>query len=133
MLLRNTYVLGLHLKFVKELNIFVIAQDLPKVTDILRKHKVAGVAISEIQGAGRIKRKEIRERDGWSVRTVTPEYETRTKVETIVSDSSLKEIVDDLVSGLGSENEPRGMIFVKDVANAYEIGTKLSGDIAVMS
>jgi hypothetical protein len=24
------------------------------------------------------------------------------------------------------------MIFVKDVYNAYEIGTKLSGDIAVM-
>ena len=120
------------MKFVKELNIFINAQDLPKVTDILRKHKVSGVALSEIQGAGRIKRKEIRERDGWSVRTVTPEYEARTKLETIVPDSSLKEIVDDLVSGLGSENEPRGMIFVKDVTNAYEIGTKLSGDIVVM-
>jgi nitrogen regulatory protein P-II 1 len=120
------------LKFVKELNIFVIAQDLPKVTDILRKHKVVGVALYEIEGAGRIKRKEIRERDGWSVRTVTPEYEKRTKIETIVPDSSLKAVVDDIVSGLGSENEPRGMIFVKDVSNAYEIGTKLSGDIAVM-
>jgi nitrogen regulatory protein P-II 1 len=120
------------LKFVKQLDIFVNAQDLPKVTDILRKHKVSGVALSEIQGAGRIKRKEIRERDGWSVRTVTPEYEARTKIETIVPDSSLKEIVDDLVSSLGSENEPRGMIFVKDVYEAYEIGTKLSGDIVVM-
>ena len=120
------------MKFVKELNIFVAAQDLPKVTDILRNHKVGGVAIYEIQGAGRIKRKEIRERDGWSVKTVTPEYEARTKVETVVPDSTLKEIVDELVSGLGSENEPRGMIFVKDVSNAYEIGTKLTGDIVVM-
>jgi nitrogen regulatory protein PII len=50
------------LKFVKELNIFVIAQDIPKVTDILRKHKAGGVVLHEIQGAGRIKRKEIRER-----------------------------------------------------------------------
>lgn len=116
----------------KELSIFVVMQDLPKVTDILRKHKVGGVALYEIRGAGRMKRKEIRERDGWGVREVTPEYEARTKVETVVSDSSLKGIVDDLVSGLGAENEPRGMIFVKDVSDAYEIGTKLSGDITVM-
>lgn len=107
-------------------------QDLPKVTDILRKHKVGGVALYEIRGAGRMKRKEVRERDGWTVREVTPEYEARTKVETVVADSSVKEIVDDLVSGLGPENEPRGMIFVKDVSAAYEIGTKLSGDITVM-
>lgn len=116
----------------KELNIFVFAQDVPTITDILRKHKVGGVALYEIRGAGRIKRKEMRERDGWSVRTVTPEYEARTKVETVVPDSSLKQIVDDIVTGLGSENQPRGMIFVKDVSDAYEIGTKLSGDIVVM-
>ena len=50
-----------------------------------------------------------------------------------MSDSSAKEIIDDLLGGLGSENEPRGVIFVKDVSNAYEIGTKLSGDILVMT
>ena len=116
----------------KELNIFITAQDLPKITDVLRKHKVGGMALYEIRGAGRIKRKEIRERDGWGVREVTPEYEARTKVETVVADSSLKGIVEDIISGLGSENEPRGMIFVKDVSKAYEIGTKLSGDISVM-
>ena len=91
------------------------------------------MALYEVQGAGRVKRKEIRERDGWTVRTVTPEYEARTKIETVVSDSSVKEIIDDLVGGLGSENEPRGVIFVKDVSNAYEIGTKLSGDVLVMT
>lgn len=112
----------------KELNIFIIAQDLSKVTDILRKHEVGGIAFYEIQGAGRIKRKEIRERDGWSVKTVTPEYEARTKVEAIVPDSSAKAIIDDLVSSIGSENEPHGVIFVNDVSNAYEIGTKLNGD-----
>ncbi len=112
----------------KELNIFIIAEDLAKVTDILRKHNVGGIAVSEIQGAGRIKRKELRERDGWSVKTVTPEYEARTKVETIVTDSSANEIIDDLVSSIGSQNEPHGVIFVNDVSNAHEIGTKLSGD-----
>ena len=54
-------------------------------------------------------------------------------IETVVSDSSAKEIIDDLVGSLGSENEPRGVIFVKDVSNAYEMGTKLSGDVLVMT
>jgi len=131
-LLRNTYLLGIQLEFVKELSIYVFAQDVPTVTEILKKHKVGGVALTEIKGAGRIKRKEMRERDGWNVKTVTPEYEARTKVETVVADVYLKQIVDDIVSGLGSENQPRGMIFVKDVSDAYEIGTKLSGEIVVM-
>ena len=118
----------LPLGFVKELNIYIVEEDLPKVTDILRKHNVAGMGFSEIQGAGHMKRREIRERNGWEVRTVTPEYEKRTKVATIVPDSSVERIVEDLIGSIGSKNEPRGMIFVKDVANAYEIGTKQSGD-----
>jgi nitrogen regulatory protein P-II 1 len=114
---------------VKEVNIYIIQEDLSKVTDILRKHNVGGMAFDEVQGAGRIKRTEQRERDGWSVRTVTPEYERRTRVETVVPDSLAKEIIEDLVTNMGSQNEPRGMIFVKEVSNAYEIGTKQSGDI----
>jgi nitrogen regulatory protein P-II 1 len=114
---------------VKEINIYIIQEDLSKVTDILRKHNVGGMAFDEVQGAGRIKRRELRERDGWSVRTVTPEYERRTRVEAVVPDSLAKEIIEDLVNNMGSQNEPRGMIFVKEVSNAYEIGTKHSGDI----
>jgi nitrogen regulatory protein P-II 1 len=113
---------------VKELNIYIVKEDLPKVTDILRKHDVAGMPFAEIQGAGHMKRRQIQERSGWEVRTVTPEYEKRTKVDTIVPDSSVEGIVEDIIGSIGSKNEPRGMIFVKDVAKAYEIGTKLSGD-----
>jgi len=45
----------------KELSIFIISEDLPKVTEILRKHNTGGVAFHEINGAGRTKRKEIPE------------------------------------------------------------------------
>jgi nitrogen regulatory protein PII len=49
----------------KELSIFIISEDLPKVTEILRKHNTGGVAFHEINGAGR---------------TITPEHARRTKV-----------------------------------------------------
>jgi nitrogen regulatory protein P-II 1 len=125
----KAYLSALLLRVVKELDIFIIGEDLPKVTDILRKHNVGGMAFDEIQGAGRMKRREVRERDGWNVRTVTPDYEKRTKVEAIVPDSSAREIIEDLTNNIGSADEPHGMIFVKDVANAYGIGTKQSGDV----
>jgi nitrogen regulatory protein PII len=126
----KVYVFDLSTRVMKELNIFIRAGDLPKVTEIIRKHNVGGMAFHEILGAGRTKRTEIPEtvRAYQTGRKVTPEFEKRTKVETIVPDSVLKEIVEDLQGSIGSESEPGGMIFVKEVYNAHQLGTKQSGE-----
>jgi nitrogen regulatory protein P-II 1 len=114
----------------KEIDIYIISEDLPKVTDILRKHNVGGVALYEIDGRGRTKREEIPEMVYFYTtgKKVTPEFVKRTNVKTFVTDLSAKEIVEDLITNLGSESDPRGMVFVKEVSNAYEIGTKQSGE-----
>ena len=114
----------------KELVIYVITEDLPKVTDILRKHNVGGMVFYEINGRGRTKREEVPEmvRSYMTGRKVTPEFAKRTKVETFVTDSAAKEIVDEIINNIGSETDPRGMVFVREVSSAYEIGTKQSGD-----
>src|SRR5262245_51314333 len=125
---RKTYLQDQRLGIVKELNIYIVKEDLSKVTEILRNFNVSGMSFDEVQGAGRMKRREIRERDGWSVKTVTPDYESRTRVVTVVPDTLAEEIIDDVVNSIGSQNEPRGVIIVKDVSNVYEIGTKQSGD-----
>ena len=39
-------------------------------------------------------------------------------------DSSAKEIAEEILNNLSEESEPRGMILIKEVSNAYEIGTK---------
>ena len=117
----------------KELAIYVITEDLSKVTDILRKHNVGGMVFYEINGRGRTKREEVPEmvRSYMTGRQVTPTFVKRTKVETFVTDSAAKEIVDEIINSLGSETDPRGMVFVKEVSSAYEIGTKQSGDIVL--
>jgi nitrogen regulatory protein P-II 1 len=56
---------------------------------------------------------------------VTPEFVKGTKVEVIVPDSSADQIVEDVLNNLGTAH---GMIFVKDVSGAYEIGSKLKGE-----
>ena len=121
----------------KEISLFIIRDDLERVTDILRKHNVGGITFYEINGAGRTKRDAIPEmvRSYMTGRTITPDYVKRTKVETIVSDSTMNQIVDDISNSLGQRagNNARGMIFVKDVSDAYEIGTKQRGEAVLTS
>jgi nitrogen regulatory protein PII len=106
----------------KEISILVRAADLEQVTEILRKHNVGGMTFYDIYGAV----PEMAE-PYMTGRTIIPDYVKKTKVETIASDSATKQIVDDISNSLGQhvEKELHGMmIFVKDVSDAYEIGTR---------
>ncbi len=114
----------------KELNIFIFSHDLSTVTEILRRHNIAGMAFSEIHATGHTKRKEIPEmvRMYQTGKMVTPEHEKRTKVESLVPDSKVDDIVQELAKSIGSESEPGGLVFVADVSNAHLLGTSRSGD-----
>ena len=119
--------------FVKELVIYTVSEDLPKVSEILHKHNAGGMVFYDVNGRGRIERDQIPEmvRSYMTGRKVTPEFVKRTKIETVVTDSAAKEIIGEITNSIGSESDPRGMIFVKDVSSAYEIGTKKSGDMVL--
>lgn len=128
------YVFELVIGAMKELSIFVRAENLPEVTEILKKHNVGGLAFYEVNARGRTKIKQVHEmvREYMTGRKITPEHERRTKVETIVPDSFANQIIDDLVK-IRSGSEGHGMIFVKEVVNAYEIGTAQSGEVILSS
>ncbi len=63
-----------------------------------------------------------------SGRTTVPEFVTRLLVMAVVPDSSAKKIVGELIDCFGEASEPYGNLFVKDVSDAYQLGTKLVGD-----
>ncbi len=122
----------------KEISIVVRTDDLEQVTEILRKHNVGGITFYEINGAGRMKREALPEivHSYMTGRKITPDYVKRTKVETIVHDSNMNQIVDDISDSLSQhtgKDEAHGMIFVKNVSDAYEIGTKLRGEAVLSS
>ncbi len=121
----------------KEISILIPTDDLEQVAEILKKHNVGGMAFYEINGAGRTKRDALPEmvRAYMTGRMVTPDYAKRIKVETIVSDSLVNQILDDISNSLGQHagNEAHGMIFIKDVYDAYEIGTKQRGEVVLVS
>ena len=121
----------------KEISLFILRDDLERVTEILRKHNVGGITFYEINGAGRTKREAVPEmvRAYMTGRTITPDYAKRTKVETIVSDSAVNQIVDDISKSLDqrAKGEAHGMIFIKEVSDAYELGTKQRGEAVLTS
>jgi nitrogen regulatory protein P-II 1 len=122
---------------VKEISIFIPTEDLEQVVEILKKHKVGGMTFYQINGAGRTKREALPEmiRSYMTGRMITPDYAKRIKVETIVSDSLVNQVLDDISNTLGqhARNEAHGMIFIKDVYDAYEIGTKQRGEAVLVS
>ena len=114
----------------KELNVFIFSHDLSTVTEILRRHNIAGMAFSEIHATGHTKRKDVPEmvRMYQTGRMVTPEHEKRTKVEFLVPDTKVDGIVQELVKTIGSESEPGGLVFVTEISNAHLLGTSRSGE-----
>ena len=121
----------------KEISILIPTDDLAQVAEILKKHNVGGITFYEIIGAGRTKREALPEmvRSYMTGRMITPDYVKRIKVETIVSDSVVNTILDDISNSLGQHegNEAHGMIFIKEVYDAYEIGTKQRGEDVLTS
>jgi hypothetical protein len=59
------------------------------------------------------------------------EFGSRTKVDVIVSDAISKKIVDELIKNLSTGSESDGKIFVKDISEAHDIGSKQDGDMAL--
>ena len=121
----------------KEISIFIPTEDLEQVVEILKKHKVGGMTFYQINGAGRTKRDALPEmvRSYMTGKMITPDYAKRIKVETNVSDSLVNQILEDISNSLGQHagNEAHGMIFIKDVYDGYEIGTKQRGEAVLMS
>jgi nitrogen regulatory protein P-II 1 len=114
----------------KELSIYVPQEKLFEVTEILHKHNVMGLTFSEVMGSGRTKNDPIPEqvRFYMSGRMIIPEFVKRSKVETIVPDSAVKEIADDIMNNLKTDKHAHGLVFVKDVTDAFDIRTKARGE-----
>jgi nitrogen regulatory protein P-II 1 len=110
----------------KRIDLLINHEKLHEVNKLLRDHKVGGLTSYDIKGRGRTKHEPIT--IGRGVMKYIPEFGSRIKVEVVVPDSIAKPIIDDVIS-TGSASD--GKIFVYDVAEAYDIGSKQTGDNAL--
>ena len=113
----------------KQIDIVFPHERLQEVNKILYKHKVGGLSFYDIKGRGRSKNEPVYV--GTGVMKYVPEFEPGTKVEVLVSDSQAKQIIDDILNIVSTGSAFDGKIFVYDVKEAYDIGTKRVDDMAL--
>ena len=83
---------------------------------------------SRVEGRGNIKAKPVAIDRG--TRHYTPEFIPRIKIEVVVRDEQVDDIVNKIVDELAKPNVG-GKIFVVDVATAVDLATKEQGEKAL--
>jgi nitrogen regulatory protein P-II 1 len=113
----------------KRLDVIIPQERLSEVNEILHSHKVGGMTFYDVKGRGRAKREPVAV--GRGVMRYVPEFGFRTKIEVLVSDSLAPKIIEALLKEISTGSASDGKIFVYDVAEAYDIGSKEEGDDAL--
>jgi nitrogen regulatory protein PII len=89
------------------------------------------VTLYEVHGRGRsIQRPEVL-RDTASKRHIDPDFGERLKLKVLVDSSLVKPIVDEMSKLPSKGTADYTKVFVYDVSEAYDTGTKKRGDEAI--
>src|SRR5829696_4600183 len=113
----------------KKLDILIPHERLTDVNELLHKHKVGGMSFYEIKGSGRAKREPVSV--GRGVMRYTPEFGFCNKIEVLEHDATAKEIIEDVLKFISTGSASEGKVFVYNVAEAYDIGSKEKDDAAL--
>ena len=111
----------------KKIELIIPDSKLKDAHAILNNVNSGGMSCYTVEGSGRVKAEGIIVGRG-TIQT-QPEYVPRTKVDVIVKDDQVEQLVSELVDRLGSELG--GKIFVVDIPIAVDIRTKKTGEDAI--
>ena len=111
----------------KRIETIIPDRELDEVRTILKDVNTGGMSYYRIEGSGKIKAELVTVGRGTS--RMQPEYIPRTKVEVVVKDDQVEEMISTMVQKLRSDLG--GKIFVVDVPIAVDIGTENRGTLAI--
>ena len=111
----------------KRIELIIPDSKLKDAHAILKNVNSGGMNYYTLGGSGRVKAERIIVGRG-TIQT-QPEYVPRTKVDVIVKDDQVEQLVSELADKLGSELG--GKIFVVDIPIAVDIRTKKTGEDAI--
>ena len=113
----------------KRIDIIVPHERLRDLNDLMHEHDIGGLTFYDVKGRGRTRQEPVTV--GRGVVRYVPEFGSRMKVEVLVSNEKVKPIIDDIFTRISTGSVSDGKIFVYDVSEAYDIGSKRSSDNAL--
>jgi nitrogen regulatory protein P-II 1 len=108
----------------KRIEVIIPHRLLADAHGILKEVSVGGMSHYKIEGSGRVKAQPVTSQRGTSQRQ--PEYIPRTKIEVVVRDEQVEEVISKITDRLSTELG--GKIFVVDVPIAVDLATKKRGE-----
>ncbi len=111
----------------KKIEVVIPNEKLANTSQILREANTGGMSYYRIEGRGRTKAEPVEAARGTTL--ITPEYILRTKVEVIVRDDQVENLINKFVDRLG--DQLGGKVFVTDVPIAVDLTTNKRGEGAI--
>ena len=111
----------------KRIEIIIPHRKLEDAHEIVKDVNTGGMSYYTVEGSGRIKAERITV--GRGTAQTQPQYIPRTKIEVVVKDHQVEDLISKITEKLGSELG--GKIFVVDVPIAVDLGTKKTGEDAI--
>jgi nitrogen regulatory protein P-II 1 len=108
----------------KRIEVIIPHRLLADAHGILKEVNVGGMSHYKIEGSGRVKAQPVTSQRGTSQRQ--PEYIPRTKIEVVVRDEQVEEVISKITDRLSTELG--GKIFVVGVPIAVDLATKKRGE-----
>lgn len=110
----------------KMLQIIIPDRKLNDVNNVLKEANVGGMSYHRIDGRGRVKAQPVAV--GRGVMYYTPEFIPRLKVEVVVKDGQVEDLITKIVDKVGGDPALGGKIFVVDVPVVVDLVTKERGE-----
>lgn len=108
----------------KKIEVYIRPFKLEEVKDALTKLDIRGMSVSEVKGFGRQRgHKEMYRGSEYTV-----DFLPKIKIEVIVKDDDLEDVIDAIIENAGTGRMGDGKIFVYDVMDAIKIRTGESGE-----
>jgi nitrogen regulatory protein P-II 1 len=102
---------------------------LDKAFAALEKEEIGGLTYFESKGRGQLPRPQLASARGTS--TFTPEFNANSTMFIVVKDSVVDRVVNKILEVTSTGLAGEGKIFVSDVDDAVDIGSKTRGESAI--
>jgi nitrogen regulatory protein P-II 1 len=102
---------------------------LTRAFEVLEKEEIGGLTYFESKGRGQSARPQLTSGRGTS--TFIPEFNANSTMVVVVKDSIVDKVVNKIVEATGTGMAGEGKIFVSDVDDAVDIGSKARGESAI--
>lgn len=97
--------------------------------DALEKEEIGGLTYFESKGRGQLPRPMLASSRGTS--TFTPEFNANSTMLVVVRDSLVDKVVNTILEATSTGLAGEGKIFISDVDDAIDIGSKARGESAI--